>query len=294
MYSSEYVLFSISDKYDWSFSQGEIVMANVISRTQRDDEGCLIEQYSVDTNFYSELEWVINPDLSLVVEVPKYYWVVVTGSDEVVEMSPEEKGVVDEWRLGKAKAAAKLALAEQMTDYKLGRYSESDQLGLQIAYENSMRLRPNRKSFIAPFINWQDLVQDVLRQAQSLVEAAVTVEEVWAVTVDTAPLDASDPCISLAAAMLVADDLSLSNFLDANASVTDPVTGVSGPFDLMQLLLLRSDIYNDVQNPLYHAGKMPILGSGGFMVDHANRLGVLEAQVAALVARVAALEALVG
>ena len=269
-------------------------MANVISRTQRDDDGCLFEQYSVDTTFYSEVDWVINPDLSLLVEVPKYYWVVLVGTDNVVEMSPEEKVLVDGVRLSKAKVAAKLALAEQMTNYKLGRYSESDQIGLQIAHENAVRLRPNRKAFIAPFINWQDQVQDVLRQAQSLVEAAVSVDEAWAVVIDTAPLDVSDPCISLSAAMLVVDDLSLSNFLDANASVTDPVTGVSGPFDLMQLLLLRSDIYNDVQNPLYHAGKMPILGSGGFMVDHANRVLVLETQVAALLTRVAALEALVG
>jgi hypothetical protein len=133
-------------------------------------------------------------------------------------------------------------------------------------------------------------VSDVLRQAQTLVEAAVTVDDVWLVAVDTAPLDVSDPCVSLAAAMLVVDDLSLLNFLDANASVTDPVTGVSGPFDLMQLLLMRADLYNDVQNPLYHAGQMPILGSGGFMVDHANRVVVLEAQVVDLLARVAALE----
>lgn len=64
----------------------------------------------------------------------------------------------------------------------------------------------------------------------------------------------------------------LKEFLDDNAVVTDSSTNVYGPFDLMQILTHRKELYNDVDNPLYDVSHTPILGSGGYLEDHASRI----------------------
>jgi len=62
-------------------------MATVINRSTKR----LI--YSVNTPDYSEVDWIINPDLSELTDVPQKYWKIV--GDTVVEMTPEEKSEVD-------------------------------------------------------------------------------------------------------------------------------------------------------------------------------------------------------
>ena len=49
---------------------------------------------SVNTPDYPTVEWIINPDLSAVAAVPWRYWKIV--GDQVVEMTPEEKAIVDQ------------------------------------------------------------------------------------------------------------------------------------------------------------------------------------------------------
>jgi hypothetical protein len=62
-------------------------MATVFNRTTKQ----LIE--SANTPLYSSLDWVINPDLSLLTNIPQKYWKV--SGDSVVEMSAQEKAAVD-------------------------------------------------------------------------------------------------------------------------------------------------------------------------------------------------------
>lgn len=62
-------------------------MSSVINRTT------LAYKTSVNTPDYSETEWIINPDLSGVSEVPQKYWKIV--GDDVVEMDQAEKDAVD-------------------------------------------------------------------------------------------------------------------------------------------------------------------------------------------------------
>ena len=66
-------------------------MASVINRTT------LQFIPTVNTPDYSAVDWIINPDLSGVEGVPKYYWKIV--GDYVVEMDQAEKDVVDEEEL---------------------------------------------------------------------------------------------------------------------------------------------------------------------------------------------------
>jgi len=271
-------------------------MSDIINRTQRDQGGCLLRIYSVNTPDYPVEIWVINPDLLLLEGiVPCYYWKNESGTDFIVEMPPEEKAVVDTTLLASTKVNKKAALAQNANYYQISNnYTESDIINLQIIYENSTRLRPNRTAYLLPWIAWRDAVTQVLRDAQALVDAATTITDVNNIWLDTSPLDALDPIVTVAAALAVVDDMTLSNYLNANATVTDPVTGISGPFDLMELLLLRTDMYNDTENPLYHAGQGAILGSGGYLVDHANRIANLETVDASQSSRINNLETIHG
>jgi hypothetical protein len=68
----------------------------------------------------------------------------------------------------------------------------------------------------------------------------------------------------------------LTDFVDANAIVTDPYTGLYGPFHLMQTMQMRKDLYNDNESPLYETGFTPILGASGMLQDHADRIENVE------------------
>jgi len=68
----------------------------------------------------------------------------------------------------------------------------------------------------------------------------------------------------------------LTDFVDANARVTDAATGIQGPFELMQVMVNRRELFNDTDSPLYIPEKVPILGASGMLQDHANRVANLE------------------
>lgn len=68
----------------------------------------------------------------------------------------------------------------------------------------------------------------------------------------------------------------VEEFLDVNAIVTDPYTNIMGKFLEMQVLENRREIFNDNENPLYVDTLVPILGSGGHLQDHADRILNLE------------------
>ena len=81
---------------------------------------------------------------------------------------------------------------------------------------------------------------------------------------------------SLAGGLDNTDSSSLSNFLDVNAVVTDASTGIRGPFYVMQTLVNRREIFNDSTNPIYDPTLTPILGSDGYLENHAGRINTLE------------------
>jgi len=97
------------------------------------------------------------------------------------------------------------------------------------------------------------------------------------VTLDTTTLIAANPDKTIAGAMTVADELDLFNFINANADVEDPPTGVHGPFYLMQELMHRRELYGDNENPLYYPEQnQAILGESGILVSHAGRISNVE------------------
>lgn len=75
-------------------------------------------------------------------------------------------------------------------------------------------------------------------------------------------------------------DSPLDIFLDENAEVevtpSDSTGSITGQFHIMQTLVNRREIFNDMENPLYDSNVTPILGSGGILQDHADKISNLE------------------
>lgn len=248
-------------------------MADLIHRTQRDYRGYLLRLFSVNTPNYGTNDWLVNPDLSDVSGVDEKYWKVtgVAPAGSVEEMDAGEKLAVDNNELTSAKATRKAQLIVEKENYVSSRYTT----GIQSSF-NSLskrrRKKPNRGSYLSSYYVWLEQVDQELSTKQADVDAASDVSSVNAVSLDTATLDGLDPGVSLDVALGVTDDNSLDSFVDTNAAVTDSLTSINGEFLLMQALQNRRELFNDVENPLYHASVTPILGAGGYLVDHANRI----------------------
>ena len=244
-------------------------MSNVINRVSKN------VIYSVNTPDYPEVDWIIDPDLSAVQSVPKKYWKI--AGDLVLEMDQSEKDAVDAALLPAAKEERKAYLSKVVEDLLTSRhYDYGTRSALNTMYVESVKIKPNRSNYLKPWSTWIDVVHVELAAKQSSVDEQTTLSGVENVIIDTATLVNSDPNKTIKDTLDVVDSNSLSTFLDANVEVTDPVSGVKGPFYLMQELMHRKDLYNDTDNPLYHAAHVPILGSGGILVDHANRVLNLE------------------
>lgn len=69
---------------------------------------------------------------------------------------------------------------------------------------------------------------------------------------------------------------SVDDYYSSAAVVTDPYTTISGIFLPMQIFVLRRDLYNDTENPLYVPGHIPLLGISGSVPAVANRVNNVE------------------
>ena len=76
-------------------------MANVLNRTTKEF------RRSVNTPDYPVENWIINPDLSSLIETDSKYWVI--EGDTVRDMTDVEKDVVDADEASATEAAAKIA-----------------------------------------------------------------------------------------------------------------------------------------------------------------------------------------
>lgn len=231
---------------------------------------------SVNTPDYdSEPNKVVNPDLSALTGIPMKWWKVDTGV--VVEMSSGEKDTIDNSLLPAIKITRKASLPLEAASMVVSQgYTLEVKDNLLSMYSDSLRIRPNRLLYIQPLVDWFAQVDTEVKNKQAAVDIATTINAVNAIVIDAATLIASDPHKTVSGALAATDTLDLSIYLNANALVTDPDTGIKGPFYLMQELEHRKDLYNDTENPLYKAGHTPILGAGGILVDHADRIENIE------------------
>ncbi len=244
-------------------------MANVLQRTTKE------QRFSVNTPEYPPAVWVINPDLSGVVGVPKKYWK-ITG-DVVSEMDQSEKDAVDAVLLPGIQFGRKAQLqidADRLIESQ--GYSDGIQRSLLAHYAKEKGARAKKAKYLVDWNTWVEQVDTNVKDKQQLVTDATTINDVNAIYLDSGTLIAADPGVTIAAAIDTPDSTDLYTFMDVNAEVTDPYTNVVGPFHLMQTLENRREIFNDSSNPLYVSDKTAILGPTGYLVDHADRINNLE------------------
>lgn len=244
-------------------------MANVLNRTTKE---YLI---SVNTPDYPEVTWIINPDLSGVEGVPSKYWK-ITG-DTISEMNQSEKNAVDAVLLPGIKESKKNQLRNDSDNFVINQgYTTDIKSSLLSMYSDGNKIRPNQGNYIQNWVNWTRSVENHLKTKQQQVDDATSEDMANNIAIDTSSLASVDPQITVIGALDQTDTTHLSSFIDVNAEVTDAYTGIKGPFYLMQELEHRKDLYNDSTNPIYEPGYIPILGSGGILQDHANRIVNIE------------------
>ncbi len=244
-------------------------MADVLNRTTKE------QRFSVHTPDYSVVDWIINPDLSGVIGVPVKYWKI--DGDVVSEMNQSEKDAVDSALLPGIKTAKKASLrteGDQLIENQ--GYSAGKQRSLISQHSKSTKMKPKREKYVRDFMDWIEQVDEEVVLKQDLVDDQTSEAGVNSVILDSAGLIAADPGVTISGTLDTTDSSSLDNYLDTNAEVTDPLTGIVGPWDQMQILNHRREIYNDSSNPIYWPDNTAILGSGGYLEDHANRINNLE------------------
>ena len=65
-------------------------------------------------------------------------------------------------------------------------------------------------------------------------------------------------------------------YWEQDPMVTDPLSGVTGPFHVMQTMINRRELFNDDESPLYVPDHQPILGTGGVLEEHGSKIGNLD------------------
>ena len=244
-------------------------MSDVLHRTTKE------QRFSVHTPDYSVVTWIINPDLSGVTGVPKKYWE-ITG-DVVSEMNQGEKDAVDGALLPGQKTTKKASLRTEGDQLIVNQgYSAGKQRSLIAQHTKSSKAKPKREKYTRDFLTWIEDVDEEVTLKQDLVDDQTSEAGINSVILDSAGLISADPGTTISETLDTTDSSSLDNYLDTNAETTDPLTGIIGPLDQMQILSHRREIFNDSTNPLYVPDRTPILGAGGYLVDHANRINNLE------------------
>ena len=160
---------------------------------------------SANTPDFPPQQWVRNsPNLSGLVgsgtiddpQVPKRYWIVSpTNSQNLREMTPAEKAVVDgnPAELAAARSIQVALLRRLISEYLAGRYDEF----LQKAFQQAVvPATGTRLTSLNAWFDWVTTVYSANKVGELAVAAAITVPAIQAVTVNYVPFDASDPLTS--------------------------------------------------------------------------------------------------
>lgn len=172
-------------------------MATVIHRIT----GELLE--SVNTPDYSAEQWLVNPDLSAVADVPRKFWKVV--GEAVVGMDDTEQLAV----LTAEVTAAKVRRAEEITAQALAAFqaryplwSQTLFLGIQVAAIAAGRV--NQAIYCAQVTQFAGAALQAAAVAHAAIAAADSLEAVAAVTLSLEWLSA-DPQTSVIVASQMGD-----------------------------------------------------------------------------------------
>lgn len=159
-------------------------------------------------DYVDDVRYAIDPDLPG--GVPLKY-VKITGLSErtyktktittgvVAEMDQAEKDAVDAAALAAAKAARRIAIKEEAWTYLESRYDAGEQrILIDLNTETYIApTKPNRRAALAPYFVWRAGCVQHMKTKFKSIATCTTVEEVNAVVLNTAAMDAADPGINL-------------------------------------------------------------------------------------------------
>lgn len=162
-------------------------MANVLHRTT----GQFLQ--SVNTPDYKPSEWVINPNLTLVKNVPLKFWVI--DGNAVREMTPAEKM---QMVFPKEIAAKAKFLAFEMEAYIDQHYDTGQKASLTAAWvEGSSKGYQKRAARVEKVWTWVKAVIDYFYARYGAIVSAQSFEQLEAVAWDFSGFDAVDPHVSV-------------------------------------------------------------------------------------------------
>jgi hypothetical protein len=155
---------------------------------------------SVETSELSASDFVLiekgrdNSDyLNLIAaNVPNRYW--KTSEDRLVEMSPEEKAVVDAGRLVTHKRARRSLLERQANSLMQSKYTMEQQQTISYLMDEAERLGLNdRYNYFNQVGTWAKEILGFFYTQDYYIRNATTIEAVDAVSVDFSAFLATDP-----------------------------------------------------------------------------------------------------
>lgn len=147
------------------------------------------------------------------------------------------------------------------------KYPDSD--FLHKLYSESIKLKPKREKYLYDWINWIDQAMQEMQSKIDIINSQTDINDISSVDIDEAALDSNDPGATIDGALSETDANDLSSFLDVNVEVTDPNTGIKGPFLTMQVLQHRRALTGDSENPIDDGtvGILPAMSKGGWIHD---------------------------
>lgn len=163
-------------------------MSNVLNRTTK--------QYlvSVNTPDYSDVDWIINPDLGKVNNVPLKYWDI--KGDVVDVLDQASKDAVDAADLPSVQAAKARELSDAGNNYIDQHYDSGAKTSLLASWiEGNQKGYVNRAAMVQSVWSWAQQVLNYYAGKMQEIFTATSLADVAAVTWDFSQFDASDPAL---------------------------------------------------------------------------------------------------
>lgn len=161
-------------------------------------------------NFFEPAAWLINPpglQALLSGNVPKRYWKLSVGGDDLEEMSAGEKATTDGGPLLLTTRTELLeAIVAAVTNYLNVRYPQEVRNILHALFTHARSGAPvltNRAAHIELYLTWFESVLAEATVRRNTVNSAADIPAVLAVSLDFTSFDASDPGVDIFSAMSI-------------------------------------------------------------------------------------------
>ena len=138
--------------------------------------------------------------------VAKKYWKYDGGQDAVIEMNQTEKDAVDAADLAAAKVARRVYLKTRGWEYMAERYDPAEHRLLLSLYINAKTNgMPNRATHVAQVWAWMESLVGHVQSRRDDVDAAATVAEVEAISLNETGYTNNDPNVTVGNTMAITD-----------------------------------------------------------------------------------------